>query len=123
MSDAFDYVESRADADTLIAEFGQDVSLRHSVNSGTPWAPTQTPTDYPTKAAILDYSARQINGETVLATDRRALVAAGPLDALGVTSIAVPDRLVVAGVALSIVRVVTLAPAGTVVLYDCQLRA
>lgn len=120
---AFDYVEARADADELITEFGQAVSLRRVVASGTAWAPTHTPTDYATVAAILDYSAKQIDGENVLRTDRRALVAAGPLTALGVTSIAPPDSLVVGGVPIPVVRAMPLAPAGVVVMYDCQLRA
>jgi len=118
----FDYLESRDDADELIEEFGQTVSLRRNASSGTAWEPTLTPTDYATKAAILDYTLRQIDGENILRTDRRALVAAGPLTALGVTSIAPPDSLVVGAVAIPIVRAVPLAPSGVIVMYDCQIR-
>lgn len=129
---AFDYIESRADADELIAEFGQSVSLRREVASGPASEPTVTPTDYATQAAILDYNARQIDGENILVTDRRALVAAGPLTLQGVTDIAAPDALLigaalvddeyVGGAAIPIVRVQPLNPAGVVVMYDCQLR-
>lgn len=117
---AFDYAETRDDADELIEEFGQDVSVRRTTNSGTAWEPTQATTDYATKAAILDYSARQIDGENILVTDRRALVSAGPLN--GVRPV-VGDKLVVGGVAIPIVRVVALDPAGVAVMFDCQLRA
>lgn len=120
---AFDYLESRDDADELIEEFGQTVSLRRVAASGTEWEPVLTPTDYATKGVILDYNVRQIDGVNILITDRRALVAAGPLTTLGITSIAPPDSLVVASVAIPIVRAIPLAPAGTVVMYDCQLRA
>lgn len=119
---AFDYSESRDDVDELIAEFGQVVALRRDVASGPASEPTVTPTDYATTAAILDFSARQIDGENILATDRRALVAAGPLTALGITGIAAPDSLVIGGVPIPIVRVQPLNPAGVVVMYDCQLR-
>lgn len=122
MTDAFDYPTSRDDADELIEEFGQTVSLRRITNSGTAWEPTQSTADYATKAAILDYSAKQIDGENILVNDRRALVAAGPLTTLGITSIAPPDSLVVGGVAVPIVRVMPLNPAGVVVMYECQLR-
>lgn len=123
MSETFDYVESRDDADELLTEFGQAVSLRRITASGNPWEPTQATADYATVAAILDYNARQIDGENILVTDRRALVAAGPLTALGITSITPPDSLVVGGVAVPIVRAMPLNPAGVTVLYDCQLRA
>lgn len=119
---AFNYTATRATADRLLTKFGQSVSLRRTSATGTEWDPTLTPADYATTAAILDYNARQIDGENILVTDRRAMVAAGPLTALGITEIKPPDALVVVGVAVPIVRVVPLAPAGTVVMYDCQLR-
>ncbi len=122
MTDAFDYLESRDDADELIAEFGQVVSVRRTSSTGNEWDPVVTTADYTTLAAILDYNSRQIDGENILITDRRALIAAGPLTALGVTSIAPPDSIVVGGVAVPVVRVMPLNPAGVVVMYDCQLR-
>ena len=119
---AFNYTATRATADRLLTNFGQSVSLRRTTTSSTEWDPTNVTVDYATTAAILDYNARQIDGANILVTDRRALVAAGPLTTLGITSIAPPDSLVVGGVAVPIVRVIPLAPAGTVVMYDCQLR-
>lgn len=118
----FNYVASRATADRLLANFGQSVSLRRISSGGTPWEPTQSTTDYATTAAIFDYTSRQIDGENILTTDRRAFVAAGPLTAAGITSIAPPDALVIGGTAIPVVRAVALSPAGTVVMYDCQLR-
>lgn len=122
MADPFDYVEARDDADELLTDFGQAVSLRRTTNSGTEWAPTQTTADTATVAAIIDYDTQEIDGVNILATDQRALVAAGPLTAAGITSVRKPDALVVGGVAVPIERVKTIAPAGLVVMYDCQLR-
>lgn len=122
MTTPFDYLESRDDADELIEEFGQAVYVRKVTPGGlTPWEPTQSAADHATYAAILDYNARQIDGENILRTDRRAFVAAGPL-AAGAIVPAAPDSLVVGGVAIPIVRVMPLAPAGTVVMYECQIR-
>ena len=123
MTEAFDYIESRDDADELITEFGQAVSLRRTTTSGPEYDPTTTTADYATKAAIIDYSTRQIDGTRILATDRRALVAAGPLTALGITSIAAPDAIVIGGIAVPVVGPAKrIDPAGTVVMYDVQLR-
>lgn len=118
----FNYAASRATADRLLTNFGQSVSVRRTSSSGTVYDPTLVTADYATTAAILDYTSRQIDGENILVTDRRALIAAGPLTTLGITSIAPPDALVVGGVAVPVVRVVPLAPSGTVVMYDCQIR-
>lgn len=117
-----DYTLPRSTADRLLTKFGQSVSIRRITTSGPAWEPTQTAVDYATTAAIVDYTARQIDGENILITDRRALVAAGPLITQGVTSVAPPDTLVVGGVAVPIVRVTPINPAGVTVLYDCQLR-
>lgn len=119
---AFDYIESRDDADELIEEFGQIVAVRRTSSTGNEWDPTVTTADYTTLAAILDYNSRQIDGENILITDRRALIAAGPLTTLGINSIAPPDSIVVGGVAVPVVRVMPLNPAGVLVMFDCQLR-
>jgi hypothetical protein len=116
---SFDYIGSRKDADDLVAEFGQAVALRRTTKSGTPWEPSESAADYATVAAILDYNVRQVDGVNILRTDRRAIVAAGPLGAVVPT---VPDKLVVGGTAIPIVNVKPLNPAGVAVLYECQLR-
>lgn len=120
MVEAFDYLESRADADELIEEFGQSVAIRRTTNSGTPWEPTQTTADYPTKAARVEFTMKQIRTRTVLATDTRWLVAAGPL---GNVVPAVDDALVVGGVVVGkLVQVDPLNPAGIAVMFDCHVR-
>lgn len=118
----YDYSRPLATADRLLTKFGQAVALRRTSSTGPSYDPTNTTADYATVAAILDYTSRQIDGENILVTDRRALVAAGPLTALGITSIAPPDSIVVGGVAIPVVRVVPLSPGGTVVMYECQIR-
>lgn len=116
------YTDKRDTADRLLTSKGQAVSLRRVTETGTAWEPTQTTTDYATVAALLDYDNRQIDGENIQRGDRRALVAAGPLTALGITGISAPDSIVVGGVAVPVVQSKPLQPAGLVVLYDVQLR-
>ena len=122
MSDTFDYGEAQDDADDLIAEFGRAISLRRIVNTGTAWAPSQSSTDFATTGARVDFTLKQIQSGNILDTDERWLVAAGPLDAQGVTTITPSDLIVIGGVARSIVRADPLAPAGTAVFFDCQVR-
>lgn len=123
MSDTFDYANSLATADRLITKFGAACLVRRTTNSGTPFDPTLGQTDFPTIAAVIEYTAQQRTGTDILATDRRALVAAGPLTALGVTAILPADALVIGGVEVSVVIAKPLNPAGIVVMYDCQIRA
>lgn len=119
---AFDYIESRATADSLIARFGQTVNLRRIVNSGSASEPTQTPTDYSTRAAIVAISSRLIDGENVLRGDMRGIVSMGPLNTAGVTP-SVSDRLVAAdGTVYRVIEARPISPAGVAVIYILQLR-
>lgn len=122
MTDAFNYLTSRDTADRLILKFGAAASVRRVVASGSDYSPTLTPTDFPTFAAKVGFTWKQMQGGNVLENDERWLVAAGPLDALGILSILPGDALVVGTVVKTILPVDTLAPAGTVVLFDCHIR-
>ena len=121
-SDPFDYIESRADADELIADFGAPCALRRATVSGPAWEPVQTTTDYATAAAVIDYSAYQRTDASILVNDRRALVAAGPLTALGITAILPGDIMVIGDMEFPVVISKPVNPAGIVVLHDVQLR-
>lgn len=122
MTETFDYIESRDDADELITEFGQTIALRRSVASGTDYDPTLTPTDYATKAAKVDFTMRQLQSGNILATDERWLVAAGPLTALGIALVLPSDALVIGSEARQVVKADPINPGGTVVVYDCHVR-
>lgn len=122
MTDAFDYLESRDDADELIAEFGQTVTLRKQTASGTAFDPTLSNTDYATKGARVAFSYRQMQSGTVLDGDERWLISAGPLALVSITGMQPPDKIVIDGDERQVVKAETIAPAGTVVLFDCQCR-
>ena len=121
----FDYSSARDTADVLLAEFGQPVRLRRLTNSGTAFAPTQGVTDYATIAAIVDLTrwyAPTIEGTDILRTDRRGLISAGPLTALGVQAQKFDQLLLASGAIFKILDVKPIAPAGLIVMYDAWLR-
>lgn len=116
---AFDYVRAAATAHRLITKFGRAITIRRTASSGTAWAPTLTPTDHAATAAVLDYTARDIDGTLVKVGDRRVIISTS-----GVTiEPATQDRLIIGGEEMAIVRVTKLSPAGTVVYYEAQCRA
>jgi hypothetical protein len=123
MSDVFDYFETRDDADDLIREFGTAVTIRRQTAGGTPFDPTLTNTDYATVGARIEFTYRQLQSDSVLATDERWMIAAGPLAALGVNEILPSDHIVVGGVEHSVGPLSKpIAPAGIVCAFDVQAQ-
>lgn len=119
---AFDYAGAKSLADSLIGDFGQLGSLRRA---GAATGPAYDPTpgadvDHACRFAIIDYTASEIDGTRVLATDKKALLAVGSLT----ITPALDDKLVEAdGTVYRIIPPLKpLSPAGTVVLYEIQAR-
>lgn len=114
-----DYAEDRADADELIDEFGQDGVLRQATSTGPNYDPTPgAPDDHPVVFVVLDYANREIDGTRVLATDKKVYLAAGGLT----ITPGLDDELLVDGNRHAIIQVKPLAPAGTVVFWELQVR-
>lgn len=116
------YAEMAAVADDLIAEFGQLGAIRRTV---APTGPDYDPTpgaevDYAAFFAVMDYTAREIDGTRVLATDKKALLAVGSLT----ITPALDDKLVEAdGTVYRIVPPLkTLSPSGSPVMFEVQCR-
>lgn len=115
----FDYLRSRATADRLIAKFGQSGTLSRPVFTGPAHNPTPgEPLNYPATFAVLEYEGNEIDGSRILATDKKVLLAKKGLIVEPATS----DKLVIGGVAHSIVRVEPLSPGGVIVLWTLQCR-
>jgi hypothetical protein len=118
---AFDYARPLATANRLIARFGQTGAVRRDgEDTGPAYDPTPgEPVDHPAQFAIVDFSAREIDGTRVLMGDKKALLAPGSLTIVPGLS----DRLVEAGGAVwDIVGVETLRPAETTLLYTLVIR-
>jgi hypothetical protein len=118
---SFDYAKSAATALRLLTKFGQPVTLRkQTAGAYDPATGTATITTSDTagNAAILEFSdgERYQAGTTIQEGDKKAL-----LNAAAVTP--APNDLLIAGsVTWTVLGVKTLAPAGTVVLYELHLR-
>lgn len=131
MSEAFDYISSREDANELIGEFGQTATLSRPQSGGTPANPTELPPlNYAVGLVNLSYRKDEVDGSRVLQKDRKMLVAVGPLTILS-TMTAIPllavdptstDKLIVGGQTYSIQDVEPLSPGGTVVMWTIQAR-
>jgi hypothetical protein len=121
--DIFDYIETRADGDDLIREFcdGKVSTIRRTSNSGTDYDPTQSVTDFPTFAVKIEFSLKQMQSGSILENDERWLVAAGPLQGLGL--ILPSDVLLAFNVdEKTIIKADLISPANVVCLFDCQVR-
>lgn len=121
----YDYTHLVATADRLIGRYGRDAAVRRFAagSSGDPWHPTGgSHSDHATRAVNVGYESGEIDGATVLSTDRRYLVAAGPLDIVPDAA----DALVLdpngTPEVLSVHRFNPLKPAGTVVYWEAQVR-
>jgi len=120
---AFDYPKTAATANRLLGQFGRTVTLSRPSTSAPTYDPAtgistpDTPATYAAAAVLLDYAQRDIDGTLVQQGDQRCLMS--PSVAVAPTT---SDDVVVGTVTYSVKRVVKVAPAGTPVLYDLQLR-
>jgi hypothetical protein len=117
------------DADTaaeLLEEFGQSVTLTsktsgaYSVSTGTAAVTTSTQT---VSAVVLDYGSRDIDGTLIRAGDKRLLMAPQTTAGVDLTAPVVDDIVAVGGTTYTIKGIKTISPAGTVVLFDCNIRS
>ena len=136
MAEQFDYIESQADADELLREFGQVGAIRRFTNvpGPNPWdPPIDTTVDYPVTLAVLPIdlkdTGRDIDGTLIKSTDLQILASVVGLPfAPSTTDIllingAMVDGGYVGGSAYIVLRNNTLAPAGVPVLHDMIVTA
>lgn len=126
MAELFDYPAAKADADEMIAEFGQTGTLVRPVTTGPVHNPVEgTPLSYPVTFVVIDWTDSEIAGGRVLMTDKKVILAKGNL----VVDPTPTDRLVIGGVSHAIIGpdegrgIRTLAPSGIICLYELQARA
>lgn len=117
----FDFARAAATAERLLQSFGAAGSIRRqTAGAGPAYDPGEPAlTDHSATLVLTAYSNREVDGQRILSTDRRAIVAPG----VGVEP-TTSDLLVTAdGATLTIVNVEILRPATTTVLYTLQVRA
>ncbi|RZJ47429.1 MAG: hypothetical protein EON87_00920 [Brevundimonas sp.] len=109
-----------ATAKEMITEFGAPGAIRRqSPGAGPSYDPgPPIATDHHATMVMTKFSNREIDGQRILSTDRKALVAPGA-EVEPTTS----DLLVTAdGATLTIVNVEVLRPATTTILWKLQVR-
>lgn len=115
------YSELAADAKTLLAEFGQDVTLvtttqgSYDVNTSTS-TPDSTVTQSGLKAVVTNYNQGEIDGTKILQGDCKVIIesAATP----SVNSIVTTAD----GTVFTVIDFVKIAPSGEAVIYKLQVR-
>lgn len=124
-----DYTIDRAEADAMLEEFGQAVTLTHrAAGAYDPATGTAaiTETTQAASAVIFDFAPglRKMAGENIAAGDRQCYLSALKSDGTALTRPSVNDTLTDAnGLALTIVAVSELSPAGVDILYELTVRA
>ncbi len=122
----YDYTEDAETAAELLEEFGQPITLTsktsgaYSVSTGTAAVTTST---QPVSAVVLDYGSHDIDGTLIKAGDKRLLMAPQTTAGYDLTAPAVDDTVTVGSTVYTIKGIKTLSPAGTVVLFDCNIRS
>lgn len=114
-----DYARLAATALRLIERAGQSGQLRRPTFSGPKHTPVEgDPVFFPAKFVITKFDQDEIDGTRVLATDKKALVAAS-----GLVQPALSDELLEAdGSKYRIAGVETLKPATTALVYVLTVR-
>lgn len=127
----FAYDEIADLADELIREFGQTVTV--TMRSSGAYDPatgasTVTETTQTCTGAVFDYSliasgAQNADGSMILATDKQLLLSPYTTAGAAITR-PVPDgtRVTVGSTVYTVKNVKAVEPAGTPVMYDCNLR-
>jgi len=121
------YDRMQKTANRLLVGKGQAVTLNHTV-AGT-YAPgegvtTTVSTQYGT-GAVVDWDARQVDGTLVKTGDKRLLLSALNTAGVALTAPVLGDTITdAAGKVYTLTAPLeTLSPAGTPVLYTCNMRA
>ena len=118
MSDFYD--EAEAVAEELLEEFGQAVTIAHvtsgeyDIETGTVTKSSATENGF---GVVGNYTNSSIDGTLILRGDKRLLLSAD-----GVTEPKPQDLVGINGVTHTVINCEPLSPAGTVLIYKCQLR-
>jgi hypothetical protein len=119
------YSDLAADADELLAEFGQSIALTHivpgaydpSTGSVANTTTTQTGTGVAFDFGLHQSGTAFTAGSMILSGDKQLL-----LSAVGIAAPVPGDLATIGADVWTIASVKSTAPAGTAVLYECQLR-
>lgn len=114
------YSDLQATANDLLSQFGQQITI-NTVSVGT-YNPSTgqsiiTSSTQNGIGAVFDYGSKDIDGQLILQGDKKLL-----LSQIGITSVKVNDTVTIGSKTYTITNVKELNPAGTNVMYTCNLR-
>ena len=125
----FDYTKSAETAERLLQKFGQAVTLSRPSTSAPTYDPATgvsspvAPATYSGRGAVFDYKQTDVNATLVQAGDQRLYLSPFQADGTAMPEPTTSDDVALADATVySVQRAGKVAPAGTVVLYDLQLR-
>jgi len=123
---AFDYTDLAATAKELIEDFGRTITIRKLDTAPTdvtkPWRGQGTAhTSITPIGVVLDYDAKDIDGEIIRARDKRAYIAATSAVVSG-NDLSTFDEVVDDSITYRIIKAERLKPGSTDLLYTLQLR-
>ena len=121
------YARLQSTADKMLKGKGQSITLTkitagtyNPATGGFTGAGTSTQTAY---GAIFDYGTKQIDGTLIKAGDKQLLLSAFKTDGSALTAPVLGDTVSIGGVVYTLVEPLKeVNPAGTVVMYEVNLR-
>ena len=119
------YSKMQATANRLVKGKGQEITLTrqaagaYNVSTGTASVTTTTQKAY---GAMFEYGDKNIDGVLIKEGDKQLLLSA--LNSAGTALVApqLNDTVTINTVVYTVVRIKPLSPAGTTVLFDCNIR-
>lgn len=117
---SFDYARTVATADRMIERFGVAGTLRRRTTTGPEYDPTEgDPDDHACRFVVSGYSAMEIDGTRVLATDKKVMLAKGALTVEPMLSDLLVDG---SSSSYKIIAIKPLQPGPVIVMWELQVR-
>jgi hypothetical protein len=119
------YAKMQATANRLLKGKGQSITLSrqtagaYNPATGTAAVTTTTQTAY---GAMFEYGDKNIDGTLIKEGDKQLLLSAINSAGTALVAPALNDTVTINTVVYTVVRIKPLSPAGTTVLFDCNIR-
>jgi len=111
---------------TLISQFGQESTLRKplygSYDPATGTVGSTTNTDYTVKCYMSDFNLSEINNDSILMGDRKALLPAVDTSGVALPEPDAEDFIIGFGDTVKVVSTQKIYHADTLTCYTCQVR-
>ena len=111
---------------TMVNQFGQEVTLRKplygSYDPATGTVGSTTNTDYTVKCYMAEFNLSEVNNDSILMGDRKALLPASDTSGVSLPEPDAEDTILGFGDTVKVVSTQKIYHADTLVCYICQVR-